>query len=110
LRKRNKRLNCRIREKFQELRGPVSRITFQVGIQAELYCCYGLKEKWVWAATIGELSRKEVNMNAEILKGQWKEIKGDIKAKWGKLTDDDLTEIEGKEEKLIPHTFATSPH
>ena len=49
-------------------------------------------------------------MNAEILKGQWNEIKGDIKAKWGKLTDDDLTEIEGKEEKLIPHTFATSPH
>jgi len=53
------------------------------------------------AATRGEFSRKEVNMNADILKGQWKEIKGDIKTKWGKLTDDDLTEIEGKEEKLL---------
>ncbi len=40
-------------------------------------------------------------MNIDILKGQWKEIKGDIKAKWGKLTDDDLTEIGGNEEKLI---------
>lgn len=40
-------------------------------------------------------------MNADILKGQWKEIQGEVKAKWGKLTDDDLTEIEGMEEKLL---------
>jgi uncharacterized protein YjbJ (UPF0337 family) len=40
-------------------------------------------------------------MNADILKGKWKEIKGDVKAKWGKLTDDDLTEIEGNQEKLV---------
>jgi hypothetical protein len=36
-----------IREKFQALSGPVSRIKFQVGILAELDCCYGMKEKWV---------------------------------------------------------------
>lgn len=40
-------------------------------------------------------------MNADILKGKWKEIKGGVKEKWGKLTDDDLTQIEGKEEKLL---------
>jgi len=40
-------------------------------------------------------------MNSDILKGQWKAIKGDVKTKWGKLTDDDLTEIEGTEEKLL---------
>ena len=40
-------------------------------------------------------------MNADVLKGQWKEIKGEIKAQWGKLTDNDLTEIEGNEEKLL---------
>jgi uncharacterized protein YjbJ (UPF0337 family) len=40
-------------------------------------------------------------MNAEILKGKWKEIKGEVKTKWGKLTDDDLTAIEGQEEKLL---------
>ena len=40
-------------------------------------------------------------LNKDILKGKWKEIKGDIKAKWGKLTDDDLTEIEGNQEKLV---------
>ncbi len=40
-------------------------------------------------------------LNKDIFKGKWKELKGDIKAKWGKLTDDDLTEIEGNQEKFI---------
>ncbi len=35
------------------------------------------------------------------MKGQWKEIKGDVKQRWGNVTDDDLLEIEGAEEKLI---------
>ena len=40
-------------------------------------------------------------MNADILKGKWKEIKGGVKEKWGKLTDDDITQIEGQEDKLL---------
>lgn len=40
-------------------------------------------------------------MNSDILKGKWKEIKGGVKEKWGKFTDDDLTQIEGKEEQLL---------
>ena len=40
-------------------------------------------------------------MNAEILKGSWMEIKGDAKRRWGKLTDDDIAEIEGTEEMLL---------
>jgi uncharacterized protein YjbJ (UPF0337 family) len=40
-------------------------------------------------------------MNADILKGRWKEIKGDIKRRWGKLTDDDLVEVEGMEDMLL---------
>jgi uncharacterized protein YjbJ (UPF0337 family) len=40
-------------------------------------------------------------MNEDILKGKWKEIKGGVKEKWGKLTDDDLTVVEGKKEKLL---------
>ena len=35
-------------------------------------------------------------MNEDILKGSWLEIKGRVKEKWGKLTDDELGEIEGK--------------
>jgi uncharacterized protein YjbJ (UPF0337 family) len=40
-------------------------------------------------------------MNADIFKGRWKEIKGDVKRRWGELTDDDLTEIAGIEEMLL---------
>ncbi len=40
-------------------------------------------------------------LNDDILKGKWNEIKGEVKAKWGKLTDDDLTEIAGNQEKLM---------
>jgi uncharacterized protein YjbJ (UPF0337 family) len=34
-------------------------------------------------------------MNKDILKGKWNEVKGKVKAKWGKLTDDDLLVMEG---------------
>jgi uncharacterized protein YjbJ (UPF0337 family) len=44
---------------------------------------------------------EEVTMNTDILKGEWKRIKGEVKVQWGKLTDDDLTQIEGEYEKLI---------
>ena len=40
-------------------------------------------------------------MNEDILKGTWLEIRGRVKEKWGKLTDNDLGEIEGKSEKLL---------
>jgi len=40
-------------------------------------------------------------MYEDVLEGKWKEIKGGIKEKWGKLTDDDLTEIGGKKDKLL---------
>ena len=40
-------------------------------------------------------------MNEDIFKGKWKEIKGSVKEQWGNLTDNDLTEIEGKQEKLV---------
>ncbi|NLX85268.1 MAG: CsbD family protein [Synergistaceae bacterium] len=40
-------------------------------------------------------------MNADILKGKWHEIQGDVKKKWGKLTDDDMLVIDGQSEKLL---------
>ena len=40
-------------------------------------------------------------MNEDILEGKWLEIKGQLKEKWGKITDNDLVEIEGKGEKLL---------
>ena len=35
------------------------------------------------------------------IKGNWNEIKGKLKQKYGQLTDDDLTFAEGKEEELL---------
>lgn len=40
-------------------------------------------------------------MNDDILKGKWKEIKGEIKKQWGDLTDDELMEIDGEKDKLV---------
>ncbi len=40
-------------------------------------------------------------MNWESIHGQWNEIKGLIRQKWGKLTNDDLEEIEGKKDRLV---------
>jgi len=39
-------------------------------------------------------------MNWNQLKGNWQQAKGDIKARWGKLTDDDLAFIDGQRERL----------
>lgn len=40
-------------------------------------------------------------MNKNTLKGDWNVVKGKIKEKWGKLTDDDLTQINGKTDQLL---------
>jgi uncharacterized protein YjbJ (UPF0337 family) len=35
------------------------------------------------------------------MKGNWNEVKGKLKQKYGQLTDDDLTFAEGKEDELL---------
>jgi uncharacterized protein YjbJ (UPF0337 family) len=40
-------------------------------------------------------------MNWDQIEGQWKQMKGQIREKWGKLTDDDLEAIAGKKDKLL---------
>ena len=40
-------------------------------------------------------------MNWDIAKGQWKQFRGQVKEQWGKLTDDDLDQIEGKRDQLL---------
>lgn len=39
-------------------------------------------------------------MNKDTLKGQWKQLKGQVRKQWGKLTDDDLDQIHGDAEIL----------
>jgi uncharacterized protein YjbJ (UPF0337 family) len=40
-------------------------------------------------------------MNADQIKGQWKQVKGEIRKQWGKLTDDEIEMIAGERDILI---------
>jgi uncharacterized protein YjbJ (UPF0337 family) len=40
-------------------------------------------------------------MNVDTLKGQWKQLTGKVKEKWGKLTDNDLTIVNGMRDQLV---------
>lgn len=39
-------------------------------------------------------------MNEDRIRGQWKQLKGKVKARWGKLTDDDLQVADGSSDYL----------
>jgi uncharacterized protein YjbJ (UPF0337 family) len=47
------------------------------------------------------ITRKELSMNSDVLKGKWLQLKGEIKSQWGRLTDDDLDIVKGDMEQLI---------
>ena len=40
-------------------------------------------------------------MNQDVLKGKWMQLKGEVRTQWGKLTNDDLDQIQGNTEKLV---------
>lgn len=40
-------------------------------------------------------------MNKDIIAGNWKQLVGKAKVQWGKLTDDDLARIEGRQDQLV---------
>ncbi len=39
-------------------------------------------------------------MNWDVIEGNWKRLKGKVQQQWGKLTDDDLKLVEGKQSEL----------
>jgi uncharacterized protein YjbJ (UPF0337 family) len=47
------------------------------------------------------LTLKIYKMNKLQIKGNWNELKGKIKQKYGELTNEDLTYLEGKEDELL---------
>jgi uncharacterized protein YjbJ (UPF0337 family) len=40
-------------------------------------------------------------MNWDQIAGKWSQVKGDIRQKWGKLTDNDLEVVAGSKDKLV---------
>jgi uncharacterized protein YjbJ (UPF0337 family) len=43
---------------------------------------------------------RRIIMNKDIIQGKWHEIKGAIRQKWGKITDDDIAQMKGSYEEL----------
>jgi uncharacterized protein YjbJ (UPF0337 family) len=60
----------------------------------------GLKQRVPLATSPTRSSSKGDIMNWEMIEGNWKQFKGHVKEKWGKLTDDNLDAIGGKREQL----------
>jgi uncharacterized protein YjbJ (UPF0337 family) len=67
--------------------------------------CGAAREEPLFGASVLLLSQnsqplEEQPMNWDRIEGNWKEFKGKVQQKWGKLTDDDMNVIEGKRSEL----------
>jgi len=40
-------------------------------------------------------------MNKDQFEGKWEQIKGQVKEKWGKFTNDDMTVIKGERDQML---------
>ena len=40
-------------------------------------------------------------MNRDRAEGNWKEFKGKVKEQWGKLTDDEIDQLDGRKDQLV---------
>jgi uncharacterized protein YjbJ (UPF0337 family) len=62
---------------------------------------WGLGETQTPVTGVGDpITRLEVHMDWNRVEGNWKQVKGQVKEKWGKLTDDDLSVINGRRDQL----------
>jgi uncharacterized protein YjbJ (UPF0337 family) len=57
------------------------------------------------SATSVRRSRRSALCDWNRVEGNWKQVKGKVKEKWGKLTDDDLTAINGRRDQLDPRAL-----
>lgn len=40
-------------------------------------------------------------MNWDTIEGNWKQFKGEVQQKWGRLSGDDLDQLDGARERLV---------
>jgi uncharacterized protein YjbJ (UPF0337 family) len=52
------------------------------------------------ATPLTTIQERKLSMNWDRVEGNWKQLTGKVKEKWGKLTDDDLAQINGNREQL----------
>jgi uncharacterized protein YjbJ (UPF0337 family) len=43
----------------------------------------------------------EAVMNEDIVQGKWKELRGKVRQRWGKVTGDDVEQLKGSSEELV---------
>jgi uncharacterized protein YjbJ (UPF0337 family) len=48
-----------------------------------------------------ERTQESNPINSDILEGRWKQLRGELRTWWGRLTDDDLEQIGGQTDKLL---------
>src|SRR6476660_3313083 len=53
------------------------------------------------STTTSTTIKTDANELWEKIKGSWTQTKGAVKEQWGKLTDDDLMEIQGRRDQLV---------
>jgi uncharacterized protein YjbJ (UPF0337 family) len=62
---------------------------------------YGKRALSAHRATAAPAAKKESHMNWDRVQGNWKQLTGKVKEQWGKLTEDDITVINGKQDQLV---------
>jgi uncharacterized protein YjbJ (UPF0337 family) len=45
--------------------------------------------------------QRRKTMQKDVLAGEWKQLRGEVQRKWGKLTDQDLDQVQGDLQKLL---------
>jgi uncharacterized protein YjbJ (UPF0337 family) len=55
----------------------------------------------VYSQADAQTTQSDTKSIWEKIKGSWNQTKGAVKEQWGKLTDDDLLEIEGRRDQLV---------
>ena len=42
-----------------------------------------------------------MQLNWDTIRGNWNQMKGNVKQQWGKLTDDDMMQLQGNRDELV---------
>jgi uncharacterized protein YjbJ (UPF0337 family) len=62
---------------------------------------YGRSKNAAGAPCVAPSQPKGGIMNWDQIEGKWKQTKGKVRERWGRLTDDDMDQIAGKREQLV---------
>ena len=58
-------------------------------------------EASVGAMSAAFISWRPIPMNSDQMKGNWMQLKGKMREKWGKLTDSDWEQVAGRKDQLL---------